>query len=151
MNNERFALRASVHILFLKNNKVLLLLRKNISSDGMYGLVAGHLEEKETITQALIREAKEEVNIDLKPNDISMKTVCHSYIKNKNRSIIQFYAVCDNWEGEFVNKEPKKCGELKFFSIDSLPDNTVPYVRDAINKVLSGVRYYEYGWASSDT
>jgi len=150
MNLKRFTLRAAVHILFLKDDKVLLLLRKNISSDGMYGLVAGHLDENETITQAFIREAKEEVGIDLKPSDISIKTVCHSYIKGKNESIIQFYATCDKWKGEFINKEPDKCGEIKFFPVDSLPGNTAPYIRDAIKKVLSEIKYYEYDWDGRD-
>ena len=34
----------SIHILFIKNNQILLLLRKNISSDGLYSVVAGHLD-----------------------------------------------------------------------------------------------------------
>jgi len=146
MNNIRFTLRASVHILFLKNDKILLSLRKNISSHGLYGLVAGHLDGKETVTQAIIREAKEEAGIKLSLKDIEITTVCHSYSSHNNKEFIQFYAVCKKWQGKIVNNEPEKCGELKFFSINSLPENMVPYIKDAIGKVLSGTKFYESGW-----
>lgn len=139
-----------MQILFIKENQVLLLLRKNITSDGLFGLVAGHLDEGETITEAFIREAREEVGIDLKPEDIKISTVCHSYSRRYGKEFIQFYAICYKWSGEFRNMEPEKCGELKFFPIDNLPDNTIPYIKDAIGKVLSGVNYCEYGWEETE-
>lgn len=150
MSENRFMLYASVHILFVKENKILLLLRKNITSDGQYGLVAGHLESGETITSAFLREAKEEVGVNIDPKDIKISTVCHSININNGREFIQFYAICNKWNGEFVNNEPEKCGGLSFFPVDNLPDNTVPYIKDAIAKVLSGVNYYEYGWGEKE-
>ena len=78
MEKERFTMRVSVHVLFLKDNEILLSLRKNISSDGLYGVVAGHLDGGETVTNAIIREAKEEAGVDLSPFDIEITTVCHS-------------------------------------------------------------------------
>jgi len=146
MDQDRFKLRASVHILFKKGEQILLLLRKNITSDGLYSLVAGHLDEGETVTDAFIREAREEVGVDVKPKDLQITTVCHSYNQERDREFIQFYAICEKWQGEFENMEPDKCGDLKFFSTDQLPENIVPYIKDAIPKVLSGVNYYEYGW-----
>ena len=146
MSNERFKLLASVHILFIKKDKILLSLRKNISSDGLYSVVAGHLDGGETVTQAIIREAKEEVGVEISPKDIEIKTVCHSYNNRNNREFIQFYITCDKWVGEPTNKEPEKCGEIKFYPINDLPKNMVPYIKDAIDKVFSGVKYYEHGW-----
>lgn len=146
MIEDRFKLFASVHFLFVKDDKVLLLLRKNITSDGMYGLVAGHLEEGETITQAFVREAKEEVGVEVKAENVKISTVCHSCNRQNNREFIQFYAICDQWEGDFVNNEPEKCGGVEFFSVSELPENTVPYIRDAISKVFNGISYYEFGW-----
>ena len=146
MSTDRFKAHVSAHVLFIKDKNVLMSLRKNITSDGLYGLVAGHLEGKETVTDAILREVKEEVGLDLDKNNIEIKTVCHSYSKHNEREFIQFYAICRDWEGEFVNEEPDKCGELKFFSIDNLPSNTVPYIRKAIREVMLGTTFYEDGW-----
>ena len=146
MEKERFTMRVSVHVLFLKDNEILLSLRKNISSDGLYGVVAGHLDGGETVTNAIIREAKEEAGVDLSPFDIEITTVCHSRNNRNGNEFIQFYAICKKWHGEIKNNEPDKCGELKFFQINAPPENIVPYVKDGINKTLQGIRYYEYGW-----
>jgi len=78
MRQDRFTLHASVHILFMKEEEILLSLRKYISSDGLYGLVAGHLEDGETISQAFVREAKEEVGVVVKPENLNISTICHS-------------------------------------------------------------------------
>lgn len=146
ITQDRFTISVSVHILFLKDNNILLSLRKNISSDGLYGLVAGHLDGSETVTNAIIREAREEVGVKIGPKDIEMTTVCHSYSGHNKKEFIQFFVKCKNWQGEIKNNEPEKCSELKFFSIDSLPENMVPYIREGIKKTLKGIRYYEYGW-----
>jgi len=150
MDNNRFTLFASVHILFLKEGKILLSLRKNVSSNGLYGLVAGHIDGGETVTQTIIRETKEEAGIDLKPEDFEITTVCHSFSRHNQKEFIQFYAVCKSWQGEIVNNEPEKCSELKFFPVESLPQNIVPYLKDAINKVIKGVKFYEYGWQPNE-
>lgn len=146
MPEDRFTMPVSVHILFLKNDEILLSLRKNISSDGLYGLVAGHLDGSETVTNAIIREAREEASVEIDPKDIEMTTVCHSFIGHNKKEYIQFFAKCRKWKGEVMNSEPDKCGELKFFPIDNLPEKMVPYIREGIKKTLEGVKYYEYGW-----
>ncbi|MDQ5970298.1 MAG: 8-oxo-dGTP diphosphatase [Patescibacteria group bacterium] len=150
MEDERFKIFASVHIFFIKNDLILLSLRKNISSDGLYSVVAGHKEANETITMAMIRESKEEVDVDIEPCDIQIKTVCHSYNSKNNREYIQFYAICKKWKGEIINNEPDKCGDVKFFPINALPTNMVPYIRSAIKNVFNDVNYYEYGWSGED-
>jgi len=87
MRKERFKVFVSVHLLFIEKDKILLLRRKNITSDGLYSVVAGHLDGGETVTQAMIREAKEETGIDIKPEDIDTRTVCHSYSNHNNKNL----------------------------------------------------------------
>ena len=57
-----------------KNNEkteVLLALRKNTGyNDGKYELPGGHVEEGEDLIDAMIREAKEELNINLKRENL---------------------------------------------------------------------------------
>ena len=42
--------------------------------------------------------------------------------------------------------EPEKCGGVEFFKLDNLPENIVPYIKNAIEKVINGEFYFEYGW-----
>ena len=150
MSKERFKIFASVHLLFIKDNKILLLLRKNITSDGLYSVVAGHLDGGETVTQAMIREAKEQAGVDIISEDIRIGTICHSYSNHNNKEFIQFYGICKEWKGKIINNEPDKCGDLKFFPINDLPENIVPYIRNGIEKTLAYVNFYEYGWKGED-
>ncbi len=53
---------------------------------------------------------------------------------------------CDRWEGEIENKEPHKCGELKFHPINSLPENIDSYLKNAIINSFKGIFYSEHGW-----
>ena len=61
----------AVHIFLLRENSVLLLRRAHTGyGDGNYSVVAGHLDGGESVTQAAVREAKEEVGVDLRPADL---------------------------------------------------------------------------------
>ncbi|UDJ85246.1 NUDIX hydrolase [Kosakonia oryzae] len=41
---------------------------------------------------------------------------------------------------------PDKHGDMRWQTIEELPENTIPYVRQAINALLAGELYSEYGW-----
>src|SRR3989338_8099259 len=101
MSTTRFTMPAAVHILFLREDKILLSLREGVSFDGLYGLVAGHLDGGETVINTAIRESKEEIGVVVNPNDLNIVSVCHSFANNKE--FIQFYAVCKKWQGEIIN------------------------------------------------
>jgi hypothetical protein len=42
--------------------------------------------------------------------------------------------------------EPEKCSELGWYSLTALPPNVVPYIRHAIDQVVQGNSYSEFGW-----
>lgn len=132
--------------LFLeKNKKILLLKRCNTGyEDGNYSLVAGHVDEGETFTDAVIREAYEEANIKLKAKDLKVVHVMHR--KSIDSQRVDVFFTTKNWEGEIINKEPHKCLELLWIDIDKLPENTVFYIKGAIKKIQSKIFYSEYGW-----
>ncbi|MFZ1039810.1 MAG: NUDIX domain-containing protein [Anaerolineales bacterium] len=69
----RNKLPVAVHLFFLRDKQILLLRRFNTGyEDGNYSVVAGHVDAGESVMQAAIREAREEVGIILQPADIQI-------------------------------------------------------------------------------
>ena len=63
--------KSAVHMLIMDGNKILIQKRKGSKLwPGYYALPAGHIDEGENQYDALVREAKEELNIEINPNDI---------------------------------------------------------------------------------
>ena len=63
--------KSAVHMIIMDNNKILLQKRKGTKLwPGYYALPAGHIDQGENQYEALIREAKEELDIEINPKDI---------------------------------------------------------------------------------
>jgi 8-oxo-dGTP diphosphatase len=134
----------TVHIFFLRDQKVLLLRRCNTGyEDGNYSVVAGHMEEGESITQAAIREAEEEVGVELQPSDMRVVGVM---IRKSDDQRVDFFLAVTTWWGDLANREPDRCDDLAWFPIEGLPANLVYYVRRALENYKQGVWFDEYGW-----
>lgn len=132
----------------IQDGKILLLRRANTGfMDGHYSLVAGHVDPGETFTECLIREAKEEAWITIHSKDVQVSHIMHrdSGFETDNERIDAFFTI-NSWEGEIVNKEPHKCDDLAWFSLDNLPENTIPYVKLALECIRDGIHYSEHGW-----
>lgn len=141
---ERFKLITSVYLFLIKDNKILLLRRYNTGyEDGNYGLPAGHVEDNESISTALCREIKEEIDIKLNPKNIQLVHVMHRQEKDIR---IDLFFTTKNYQGKPINKEPEKCDDMQWFPLDNLPKNTIPYIRQAINKSSENIIYSEIGW-----
>jgi 8-oxo-dGTP diphosphatase len=136
----------TVHILFLLENRVLLLRRANTGyADGMYSLPAGHLEGGETIRAAAIREAEEEVGLQLDPQHLAFAGVLH---RREGDERVDFFIHVIKWQGQPFNAEPDKCDEMCWVDVHALPDKTIPYIRQAIQNCLMGIPFDEFGWES---
>ena len=117
---------------------VLLMKRKNTgSNDGEYELPGGHLEENEDIFDAMIREMKEELLLDLKREDIKIIHLMHHYTGQRLNFI--FEADGTNLKPEIGEKN--KCSELRWVNIKSLPVETTSKVKLIINNILENKFY----------
>jgi 8-oxo-dGTP diphosphatase len=144
-SRERFKLSLAVFLLLLDGDKLLFILRSDTGwLDGHYSVPGGVKEPKETLPEAIIREAAEEVGADINPEDLLLVHIMHNFTTGQEW-IGSFFAT-QKWGGELQIKEPHKHGELKWVSIDRLPDNTSPYVRQAIENYRAGSTYSEFGW-----
>jgi 8-oxo-dGTP pyrophosphatase MutT (NUDIX family) len=142
---ERFRPYAAAYLVLIENDKVLFLKRHNTGyQDGNYSLVSGHFDGGETAGQCISREALEEANIIISPNDSKVVHVLHRF--RPDREYFDVYLKVKKWNGEIANMEPDKCSELKWFGLDALPDNIAPEVKQALDKIRDNIFFSELGW-----
>jgi 8-oxo-dGTP diphosphatase len=141
---ERFKLLSAVHLFLIRDGQVLLSRRFNTGyEDGKYSVVAGHLNGDEEIKAAMIREAREEVGIEVSPLDLQVVGVMH---RKSNDERIDFFLATASWSGEITNREPDKCDQLAWFDMDELPENVILYVRRALDNYRQGIWFDSFGW-----
>jgi len=141
---ERFKMIASGYAFFVKRNKILLSQRQNTGyMDGWFSLPAGHIEDGESITKGTIREIAEEVGMTVPTENLQLVHVMH---RKSDDIRMDFFFLVNSWKGEPMNKEPDKCSRLQWFSIKALPENTIPYIKEAVENYTKSVFYSEFGW-----
>ena len=141
---ERFKLIPEVYLILERGEQVLLLRRFQTGyEDGKYGLIAGHLEAGESFAAGMVREAREEAGIDILEADLALVHVSHRNLSD-GRAGIFFGCTC--WTGTLHNAEPNKCDDLSWFNYEHLPENTIPYIRRALELARGGIAYSEDGW-----
>jgi len=141
----RFTLRVAVYLLIKQNEKILFMKRAGSGyMDGFYSLPAGHLEGKETLKAAMIREAKEEINIDIKPEDLDLELTLHR--NSPAGEYIDVFFSTKKYFGHLKVNEPEKCADLGFYNPQSIENSIIPYVRQALRAIDSKTTYLEADW-----
>jgi ADP-ribose pyrophosphatase YjhB (NUDIX family) len=149
MAKERPKAIPTVYLILLRNNKILMSRRFNTGfQDGNYSFPAGHLDSvDEPCKQAIAREAKEEINVEIDLEDLELVHVSHRMqIEPTNERRINLFFMARKWRGEPKIMEPDKCDDLSWFDIDKIPSNTIPYIRQVVNCIRNKTSYSEYGW-----
>jgi len=146
MTKERFKIIPSVYLILMKRDgKILLSRRYNTGfHDGEYSLPSGHLNGNETLVQAMIRETKEEIGVKLSPEDLKLIHVMHR--KEPNEERVDFFFTAEKWIGVPRIVEPHRCDDLRWFDTDNLPNNVIPFIKQAINSFTNKIFYSEIGW-----
>ncbi len=78
-----------------------------------------------------------------RPDDVKVVGVMHRRASDER---VDFFVECMHWSGDIVNREPGKCDDLSWFPLDRLPENTIPYVRRALENYQQGRWFDSYGW-----
>jgi len=132
-------------LLLIREGKVFLLRRANTGyEDGKYCFPAGHKEKGETPMQTAIREAKEEVGIEVSPKHLTMIHVMYRNCgADGERPAFFFHA--SEWIGEPKNMEPEKADDAKWFLLSELPE-MMPYMCEMLERYKRGKVYSEFGW-----
>ena len=122
-------LKIVVSIALINNeNEILLSKRpekKHLS--GFWEFPGGKVEEGETPEKALIREVKEELNIDI--NNKCIAPLSFSEFDYKNFQLLLLLYICRRWDGEPMSMENNK---LEWVKPNMLRDYKMPPADDAL-------------------
>lgn len=143
---EKFPKLVGAHILLIRDGNIFLIRRTRGDWKGHYALPAGHVDEKEPVTAAAIREAKEEVGVDIEVADLQFVHVINRVREHSGKETIEFFFTAKKWSGEPTNCEPEKCDDAQWFPLTALPKNLLPYTRHALECIQQNVSFSEYGW-----
>ena len=136
-----------VRLLLRKEGKILML-QKSAIKRGTYSLVGGTVEQLEAAKDALIREAKEEANIQLDKGLLELVHVIHHH--KRGQSIITLIFETDWWKGKIKNLEPKRHQRFVWTSLQKIPAETVGHIKYALANYRKGIRYSEFNWKPAE-
>lgn len=140
MSAKRHLVRAAVFIMFEKDDKVLLLRRHNTGyRDGEYTLPAGHVEANETFLQTCVREAKEEVCVDVLPQDLKLAHVMQRH--ENGVDIVDYYFTVRVWRGEPRIGELHKADDIKWATRDEIKKHAIHFVNKAIESATNSILF----------
>ncbi len=126
-----------VCLLLQKDNQILLSKRFNTGwMDGFWHVPGGGLEENESLSHAVIREAHEELAVTVDPAHVKLVHVLHL-----NKQTLGFYFLARRWQGEPKNNEPDQCSEVAWFALNALPDKMSPFARHVIELSQTDANY----------
>ncbi|MFT9820869.1 NUDIX domain-containing protein [Lysinibacillus sp. NPDC056185] len=104
-----------------KANEILLVLRKKAPEAGCWSLPGGKVDYMETIENAIIREIKEELGVDI---DITgLVCVTNHIIQTEDIHYVAPTFAARITNGEVRNREPHALEKVHWFSIDEIPEN----------------------------
>lgn len=129
--------------LIIKNEKGEVLLQRRQGTKlwcGFLALPAGHVDSGENVYDALIREAREELNIKVDKHSIIDTFV----VNRRNESLKPYFDVyfeISKYDGEIVINELEKCSEIVWCNLNDLPDDMIEYEKIAIINNLNGIKF----------
>jgi len=139
---EREKFLSSIYLIIKNENGEVLLQRRQGTKlwPGYLALPAGHIDEGENAYEAAIREAREELGIEIATNDI-----VDTFVANrKNKSLPPYYDVyfeISKYVGEIKIAEPEKCSELVWCSPFNLPDDMIDFEKEAMENNANGIKF----------
>ena len=148
MSKNRYKSLAAVFAIILKDEQVLLQKRVNTGyKDGFYDLgTSGHLEENESLKEAMQRELSEELGLSVPLENIQYSSMIHKNDNETGLVYINVYFIITDFTGEPHIMEPEKNAELKWVSLNNLPENLIEDRKIALTNMSEGKAYMELGW-----
>ena len=135
----------AAYVVFLREGpngaEVLLHLRQGTGyMDGHWATIAGHVEAGESVLAAAVREASEEVGVEIAEADLVPLTVLQRTQNNDDpiEERVDFIFTCRLWIGEPRRAELDKSAALGWFPLSDLPSPVVPHELLVLERLASG-------------
>ena len=135
----------AAYVVFLREGpngaEVLLHLRQGTGyMDGHWATIAGHVEAGESVLAAAVREASEEVGMEIAEADLVPLTVLQRTQNNDDpiEERVDFIFTCRLWIGEPRRAELDKSAALGWFPLSDLPSPVVPHELLVLERLASG-------------
>ncbi len=133
--------------LIMKNDqgKILGILRSHTGyMDGYYTLPSGHVERGELPIKGMVREAKEEVGIDINPKDLTFAHLMIRPEENETGERMDVFFEVQFWQGEPQNTEPEKHEKIEWLDPNDYLVPWMPYQKKAIENIFRDIKYSEW-------
>ncbi|MEU0936015.1 NUDIX domain-containing protein [Embleya sp. NPDC005971] len=143
----RYRSIVDVYVLLRRaDGRILLMERANTGyADGRLCPPSGHLEAGESVIAGAIREAAEEVGVELDEAAVDFVHVVH-HRNGDEEPRIGFFFLADDWRGRPINREPHKCARLLWADPTDPPADTVPYTAAALAQIARRKPFSLDGW-----
>ena len=138
---DRFQVIPAAYVVLRRGDEVLMLLRANTGyMDGYWAVPAGHVEKDESVLAAALREVREEVGVEIDPDDLVPVTAMHRTGGNGQAidERVDFFFTTSRWRGEPRLMEPGKAAGLSWFALGELPDPVVPHEARVLEALRTG-------------
>ena len=134
---KRLTIVASVALINI-NNQILIAKRpENKHLSGLWEFPGGKVENKESPENALIREVKEELNININQKCIAPLTFSEFNYKEFNLLLLLY--VCRRWDGEPKSMENN---DIKWVNANKLREYRMPPADDSLIYSLQDLLLY---------
>ncbi len=134
-----------VHLLLVRDGHILLTQRCGGYGAGGWHAPSGKAETGESIVDAVIREAHEEIGVIVDPDDLRCVHAIHVQHDDEHPRV-GFFFEATRWHGEPTNQEPDKCSALGWFPLTELPEEMIPYPAAGILGYRDGIPFSVFGW-----
>ena len=118
-------------VILNKNNEILLQLRNKAPEKEYWSIPGGKVEMFETLEEAIKREVKEETDVNVEV--IECLGICNHIVTNEETHWVSPSFLCKIVEGEPKIMEPTKHLDMKWFSLDNLPEKLTITTKDAVS------------------
>lgn len=144
-HSRHFQLIVDIHLLLLNGGDLLLGRRANTGyGDGAYEPPSGRLAERETLVEAAVRVAAEQVGIALDPARVSLAHVLHD-VSGAGR--MAFFLTADGQDGGPSPMPLAGSGsysDFGWYPLTDLPANMIDRARVAVRNYAAGARFSTY-------
>jgi 8-oxo-dGTP diphosphatase len=145
--NNRHLVRATVYVILEQEDRLLLLRRHNTGyRDGEYTLPGGHVEAGETFHAACVRGVKEEVCVNVHPENLKLVHVMQRH--ENGVYVTDYYYFALTWTGPPRIGKPGRADDIRWLSLSAIDDHAIPFIGTAMGHITRSVAYSHHGIAA---